>query len=151
FGPYYYQSYAQLGYPDETVAYLTDQLWYSDEDYLGELPTAEPAFDPQVMDDLETWLEDSSTDDHDPVTRADLGKHLISIYGKWDPWYAGRVAYGDALDTVQFAKEQGNHDTKLATLATLDRVQAFSHIKQWTGVDPVLWRLEQHRTTDAIA
>lgn len=150
YAPYYYQSYAQLGYPDSTVAYLADQLSYGEEDYLGELPTAEPMFDPRAMDDLETWLEDAGTDDHDPVTREDLGKHLMFIYGKWDPWFAGRVAYGDAGDTVQYVKDQGNHDTKLATLDAVDRVQAFSYIKHWTGVDPVLWRLEQYRT-DAVA
>jgi hypothetical protein len=149
YGPYYYQSYAQLGYPDDTVAYLTDQLWYSEDDYRGELPTTEPAFDPDAMDDVQEWLESPATDAYDPVTRADLGKHLMFIYGAWDPWFAGRVAIGDAGDTVTFIKAQGNHDTKLATLDAVDRVQAFSYIKHWTGVDPVLWRLEPR--TDATA
>jgi hypothetical protein len=150
YAPYYYQSYAQLGYPDGTVAYLTDQLWYGEIDYEGELPTAEPEFDPDAMDAVQKWLENRDTDEHDPVTRADLGKHLMFVYGSWDPWFAGRVAVGAAGDTITFIKAQGNHDTKLATLDPVDRVQAFSYIKHWTGVDPVLWRLERP-TADVTA
>ena len=56
--PYYYQSYAQLGYPDDTVAYLTNQMWYGEADYLGELPTAEPAYDSEAMHDIVDWVQD---------------------------------------------------------------------------------------------
>ncbi|HEX8115599.1 MAG TPA: hypothetical protein VF516_48070, partial [Kofleriaceae bacterium] len=150
YAPYYYQSYWQLGIPDYTVPYLTDQMWYGDVDYLGELPTAEPAFDPDAMDDLQEWLESADTDEHDKVTRADLGKHLMFIYGRWDPWFAGRVAVGDAGDTVTFIKSHGNHYTKLFTLDAGDQAQAFAYIHRWTGVEPLLSRL-QHPTTSGSA
>ncbi len=150
YAPYYYQSYWQLGIPDYSVPYLTDQMWYSDVDYLGELPTAEPVFDHTAMDNLENWLETPDTDEYDPVTRQDLGKHLMFIYGLWDPWYAGAVAVGAAGDTVTFKQPKGNHETKLATLDPTFQAPAFAHIRRWTGVEPLLSRL-QRPTTGASA
>ncbi len=149
YAPYYYQSYWQLGIPDYTVSYLTDQMWYGDDDYLGELPTAEPAFDPAAMDDLQEWLQSSDTDDHDPVTRADLGKHLMFIYGRWDPWFAGRVAVGAADDAPTYIKPNGNHYTKLFTLDASEQAEAFAKIRRWTGVEPLLSRLQHPAASDS--
>jgi hypothetical protein len=143
YAPYYYQSYSQLGYPDYTVSYLTDQMWYGEIDYLGELPTSEPAFDPGAMDRLQQWLEDPDTDEHDPVTRKDLGKHILFLYGDWDPWFAGRVVTGAALDTPPLIQPRGNHFTQLATMDRSFQFQAFAYIQRWTGVEPLLWRLER--------
>ena len=143
--PYYYQSYSQLGYPDYTMSYLSDQMWYGEGDYLGELPTAEPAFDPSAMDQLQTWLQDKETDEHDPVTRKDLGKHLLFIYGDWDPWFAGRVVTGDAVDSPTLVQSRGNHFTQLTTMDGGNQSEAFAYIQRWTGVEPLLWRL-QHQT-----
>lgn len=150
YAPYYYQSYAQLGYPDDTVSYLTDQMSYDDTDYLGELPTTEPVFDPSAMDRLQEWLENPDTDEYDPVTHKDLGKHLMFIYGLWDPWYAGRVAVGAAGDTVTFRQPMGNHETKLATLDPAYQAQAFAYIRRWTDREPLLSRL-QHASTSTSA
>jgi len=149
YGPYYYQTYAQLGYPDYSVAYLTGQLWYGDDDYIGEFPTVAPEFDPAAMNRVQDWLEISDTDDHDPRTGRDLGKHLMFIYGGWDPWFAGRVVTGTAGDTVTFVEGKGNHETKLATLDEADRVQALAYIQRWTGVEPVFWRLDPLSTPAA--
>lgn len=149
YAPYYYQSYWQLGIPDYSVPYLKD-LWYGDGDYLGELPTTEPAFDPGAMDRLQEWLQDPETDEHDKVTRMDLGKHLMFIYGRWDPWFGGRVATGLAGDAPTFIKAKGNHNTKLFTLDPADQAQAFAYIHRWTGVEPLLSRL-QHASTSASA
>jgi hypothetical protein len=140
--PYYYQSYSQLGYPDYTTSYLTDQMWYSDVDYDGKLPTPEPAFDPGAMDRLQTWLEDKETDEHDPVTREDLGKHLLFLYGNWDPWFAGQVVYGDAnKDSWTLTQKRGNHFTQLGNMDRTLQSEAFAYIQRWTGVEPLLWRL----------
>lgn len=146
YAPYYFQSYWQLGVPDYSTSYLTD-LWYGDHDYEGELPCAEPAFDPAPMDRLQEWLQDPATDEHDKVTRADLGKHLMFIYGRWDPWFGGRVATGLAGDSPTFIKAKGNHNTKLFTLDPADQAQAFSYIHRWTGVEPLLSRLQRASTS----
>jgi hypothetical protein len=149
YAPYYYQSYSQLGYPDYAVSYLTDQMWYGEVDYLGELPTTEPAFDSGAMDQLQQWLEDRDTDEHDRVTREDLGKHLLFLYGDWDPWFAGRVASGAAEDSPTLIQPRGNHFTQLATMNRSFQFQAFAYIQRWTGVEPLLWRLE--RQTPSVA
>lgn len=139
--PYYYQTYSQLGYPDYAVAYLSGQLWYDDDDYAGEFPSAEPLYDPSTMNHVQDWLQDVKQDEW--RGDSDLGKHLMFIYGAWDPWFAGRVVTGPAGDTHTFVAWQGSHMTKLATLDPTDRVPAFSYIQRWTGVEPVLWRLDR--------
>jgi PS-10 peptidase S37 len=140
--PYYYQSYSQLGYPDYTMSYLSDQMWYGEVDYLGELPTAEPAFDSSAVDRLQTWLEDKETDEHDPVTRKDLGKHLLFLYGNWDPWFAGQIVTGEAVDSPTLVQRRGNHFTQLANMDRAFQSEAFAYIQRWTGVEPLLWRLQ---------
>jgi hypothetical protein len=143
YAPYYYQSYAQLGYPADAVSYLTKWMWYDEFDYLGELPTTEPAFDPGAMDRLQMWLQTKETDEHDPVTRKGLGKHLLFLYGDWDPWFAGRVVTGEAEDSGTLIQPRGNHFTQLATMNRSFQTQAFAYIQRWTGVEPLLWRLER--------
>lgn len=143
YAPYYYQSYAQLGYPDDAVSYLTDWMWYGEVDYLGELPTSEPTFDSVPMERLQHWLEDKETDEYDPVTRKRLGKHMLFLYGDWDPWFAGRVVYADARDSQTLVQPRGNHFTQLATMDRSNQTQAFAYIQRWTGVEPLLWRLER--------
>jgi hypothetical protein len=140
--PYYYQSYSQLGYPDYSMSYLSDQMWYGEVDYLGELPTTEPTFDSSAMDQLQTWLQDPETDEHDLVTRKDLGKHILFIYGDWDPWFAGRVVTGDAQDVPPLIQRHGNHFTQLTTMDQSLQIQAFTYVKAWTGVEPLLWRVQ---------
>ncbi|HEX3761283.1 MAG TPA: S28 family serine protease [Kofleriaceae bacterium] len=141
--PYYYQTYTQLGYPDYSVPYLTGELWYDDDDYTGEFPATEPAYDSTSVNRVQDWLQDASNEDKDPVTHKSVGKHLMFIYGAWDPWFAGRVGTGEAGDTHTYVNWQGSHMTKLATLDAADRVQAFSNIQRWSGVEPVLWRLDR--------
>jgi hypothetical protein len=102
------------------------------------------------MDRLQEWLQDPETDEHDKATRMDLGKHLMFIYGRWDPWFGGRVATGLAGDAPTFIKAKGNHNTKLFTLDPADQAQAFAYIHRWTGVEPLLSRL-QHASTSASA
>ncbi|HEX3476608.1 MAG TPA: S28 family serine protease [Kofleriaceae bacterium] len=140
--PYYYQSYSQLGFPDYSMSYLSDQMWYGEVDYLGELPTPEPAFDSSAMDRLQTWLQDPETDEHDRVTRKDLGKHILFLYGDWDPWFAGRVVTGEAQDVPPLIQPRGNHFTQLTTMDRAYQTEAFAYIQRWTGVEPLLWRVQ---------
>jgi hypothetical protein len=127
FAPYYYQAYAQLGFPDYGAAYLAPYLRYSDADYIGEMPTPhEPTYDDESMRRI--------------VSVAGDGDRLLFIYGEWDPWTAGKFPIGDAHDSKVYTQTRGNHRSNIAGLDMDDREDAFSRLRRWTGVDPQLTR-----------
>lgn len=138
FEPYVYQSYSQLGYPDGSVSYLAPDMMYSEADYLGELPTNEPAYDSDAMRDIDDWVEHH-------------GDRLLFIYGDWDPWFAGRFVLGDATNSQAFIQHEGTHRAQIKGLDPFKRDPALAMIKEWTGVEPVLARLQQRRAGGAIA
>ena len=123
FEAYVYQAYAQLGYPDDGTDYLTPYLQYSDADYLGQLPTAVPAYDADAMRDIDSFVE------HD-------GDRLVFIYGEWDPWTGGKFSLGDAVDSGLFVQAEGTHGSKITGLAAADRATVFAKLNAWTGVAP---------------
>jgi hypothetical protein len=124
FESYVYQSYAQLGFPDAGVAYLAPFLWYTEEDYEGELPTEEPEYDSTVMRDIDDFVEHR-------------GEHLLFIYGQWDPWTGGRFVLGTATDSELFIQPEGTHGARIANLEPSDRDRAFAMLEAWTGVAPI--------------
>lgn len=128
FEPYYYQAYAQLGYPDTYVPYLAANLQFHDADYAGALPNGvEPAYDGgTAMHDVDAWLRAS-------------GAHFQFVYGQWDPWIGGAFTLGNATDAAIGVVAEGTHDSaQLATLAAADRDAALARLQAWTGVTPVL-------------
>jgi hypothetical protein len=126
---YYYQSYAQLGYPDYTVPYLTPYLQYTEEDYQGELPTAEPDYDPNAMFDILDFIDKS-------------GDRLLFVYGEWDPWVKGKVVLGQAVDSQVFTVAEGTHAASIRALPSGKSDAAAAMLESWTGVKPRLswWR-----------
>jgi len=136
FEAYYYQAHAELGYPDGGAEYLAPFLRFTDDDYLREMPTAEPAYDSAVMRDIDEYVEHR-------------GAHLLFIYGEWDPWTAGRFSLGDASDAVMLFQPQGTHGSRIAGLAMSDRDVALARLQAWTGVPPMLSRL--HTVVSEVA
>jgi len=127
---YYYQSYAQLGYPDYSTPYLAPYLRYNDADYAGELPTmVEPPYDSIPMRDVVNFLEVN-------------GDRLLLVYGQWDPWTAGRFPLGEAADSRDFVQPEGTHASHLTKLKQDDCKAALAMIESWTGVKPkaTWWR-----------
>ncbi|HMG52616.1 MAG TPA: S28 family serine protease, partial [Kofleriaceae bacterium] len=133
--PYVYQTYTQLGYPDDSVAYLARDLVYTEADYLGELPTAEPPYDDNAMRDIQDWVDND-------------GSRLMLIYGEWDPWFAGRLALSDAADSETFILHEGTHKAQLRALEPFKRDPALAMLARWTGVDPVVQRPPLRRADD---
>jgi PS-10 peptidase S37 len=126
FEAYYYQAYAQLGFPDSIPAYLKPFLLYTDRDYDASLPTALPAYDEGVaMNDIASWVKTE-------------GAQLLFVYGQWDPWTGGKFDLGAATDSALFVQAQGTHGSRIARLAAADRSAAFAKLEAWTGVAPVL-------------
>lgn len=127
FEAYFYQSYAQLGFPDVVPEYLAPFLLYSEEDYEHELPTLEPNHDDEVMHDIYGFVEHH-------------GEHLLFIYGEWDPWSGGKFGIGEAIDTELLTQPQGTHGARIANLEASDRKVAFAKLEDWTGVAPIVPR-----------
>jgi hypothetical protein len=128
--PYYYQSYAELGYPDYGGSYLEPFRAFHDPDYVNELPTpSEPVFDSQAMQDVDSY-----------VSRH--GNRLLFIYGELDPWTAGKFALGDATDSAVLVQPNGKHDSSIYGLDPDDRDEALAKLKSWTGVTPNLDRVK---------
>jgi PS-10 peptidase S37 len=126
FDAYYYQAYAQLGFPDSVPAYLKPFLLYTDRDYDAALPTALPAYDNgAAMTDIDTWVKTE-------------GDRLLFVYGQWDPWTGGKFDLGGATDSALFVQAQGTHGSRIARLASTDRSAAFAKLEAWTGVTPTL-------------
>jgi hypothetical protein len=131
FEAYYYQAYAQLGYPAGGAAYLDAYEQYTDADYLGILPTAPPAYDGgTAMHDVDSYIQTS-------------GAHLMFVYGQWDPWTGGAYALGAATDAAKYVQAEGTHGSHLTQLAAADRDAAFTRLGSWTGVTPASAKMTQ--------
>lgn len=126
FEAYYYQAYAELGFPDSIPAYLEPHLTFGDPDYYGALPTTLPAYDNAIaMHDIETFVKER-------------GNRLLFVYGEWDPWTGGTFELGNASDSLRLVQAQGSHGSRLGRLSSSDRSAAFAKIEAWTGVAPAL-------------
>ncbi|HEU0037476.1 MAG TPA: S28 family serine protease [Kofleriaceae bacterium] len=125
FEAYYYQAYAQLGYPDGNATYLDAFLMYTDADYEAALPTPDPpAYDGGVaMHDVEGYIQNEGT-------------RLLFIYGEWDPWTGGQYELGNATDSLKLIQAQGSHGSRINRLAPADRDAAYGKLAAWTGVTP---------------
>jgi PS-10 peptidase S37 len=127
FEAYFYQSYAELGFPDGGTEYLAPYLRYTEEDYADELPVPEPVYDSNAMRDIDDFVEHR-------------GDRLLFVYGEWDPWTGGKFALGNATDSALLTQPRGTHWAKIVNLEIADREQAFIKLKDWTGVTPMISR-----------
>jgi hypothetical protein len=126
FDAYYYQAYNQLGYPAGGAMYLDPYLQYTDADYLGALPTAQPPYDDgAAMIDVDRFVQEQ-------------GDRLLFVYGQWDPWTGGQFTLGNAKDSLLLVQAEGTHSSRISRLADADREAAFAKLEDWTGIKPVL-------------
>jgi hypothetical protein len=125
FEAYYYQSYAQLAYPDDGTTYLKPYYRYTDADFLGALPNgvAPPYDGGAAMHDIDNFVQSS-------------GDRLLFVYGQWDPWSGGRFSLGNATDSLELVQAMGTHSSKITHLADADEQAAFAKLLAWTGVTP---------------
>jgi hypothetical protein len=129
FEAFYYQVYAQLGYPDGGDAYLRPYFIYTDADYANALPTAQPSYDGgAAMHDIDDYVQHA-------------GDRLLFIYGQWDPWFAGQFALGSATDSLLLVEAQGTHNSRIGGLAASDQAAALDRLAAWTGVTPTASRV----------
>ncbi|MCE9580646.1 MAG: peptidase [Deltaproteobacteria bacterium] len=126
FEPYYFQAAWQLGFPVGDDAFLQPYLIYGAADYAGITPlgVAIPAYDPTVMQDIDTWVRTE-------------GDRILFIYGEFDPWTGGAFDLGTNPGLARFVAPEGNHGSGLLQLSPADRATAYATLTEWTGVTPV--------------
>jgi len=123
FEAYYYQSEAQLGYPEPRIDYLMSYKQYGEEDYANQLPAPEPTYDRTAMTNISDVLDQT-------------GDRLLFIYGQWDPWTGGKFPLGDATESDVLTQPEGTHGARIESLDPADRDEAFAMLEAWTGVTP---------------
>ena len=123
FEAYYYQALTELGYPSVPYAHLADLMQFDYEIGLALLAPdgVTPTYDPEAMRDIADWL-------------ASKGERIILIYGARDPWSAGAMVLGDAIDSYSFLAPAASHDARLGDLMTEDSDRVIALLRAWTGV-----------------
>ena len=117
---YDYQAYTQLGFPlsypaghlqrmvdlGYLSAYRKNQL-EQDSDLFGDYPwVSSPTFDPQPMLEVDAWLRSDAKD-------------IIAVYGKFDPWSAGKITVNTAKNSRVYVAN-ASHSAFLTDLNDAD-------------------------------
>lgn len=124
FEPYYYQAYAELGYPTTEDPHLEGLLQFGPDDYVGTDPPEIPEYDPAEVDSAADWVREE-------------GEELLFLYGEYDPWTAGAFELGANEGATRFTVAEGTHQSGLLDLPDDERAAAFALLEQWTGVSPL--------------
>lgn len=123
YGPYYYQSAAELGYPDVSHAHIDDLLTVDPSDLGPLLPSPEvPTYEPSVVEAATAWLSAE-------------GSALMLVYGEQDPWTVRALELDGAADSFSFLAPGANHGAQIAQLTDEDRALAYDALSRWTGVE----------------
>lgn len=135
--PYYHQSATQLGYPISDESYLVGLMYPGEDTARAYIPASIPTPDYDegaAMHDVQSWLATS-------------GARIMLIYGQNDPWSAGAVDIGDAVDSFKYIAPGGNHGSSLANLASEDQSAAVATVMRWAGVATHVTTFEMHERT----
>jgi hypothetical protein len=122
--PYYYQAYAELGYPSTEDPHLEGLLQFGPDDYLGTDPPEIPEYDPTEVESAADWVRDEADE-------------LIFLYGEYDPWTAGAFDLGSNQGATRFTVPAGTHQSGLLDLPAVERVAALALLEGWTGAAPM--------------
>jgi PS-10 peptidase S37 len=122
YGPYFYQSAVELGFPLIDESAVADLLMFPMSDVASVYAPAgvSTAFDATAMTDVRDWIASS-------------GETLMFLYGTSDPWTAARVDLGDAEDSYVFDLIGGNHGTRIDLLPEAQRLEATAIVRRWVG------------------
>lgn len=123
YGPYFYQSAYQLGYPEIPDDDFEDLLTIDPDDLAPFIPAdTMPIYDGAAVLAATDWLSTSS-------------ERLMLIYGDADPWTAGALELDGATDSFSYLSPGQNHGASIVTLPTEDLSEALDTIERWSGVE----------------
>lgn len=126
FAPFFYQVYAELGYPEIPVDHLAGlidpQFKNYEEGYLPE-GAVEPAYDNATNAGAVQWVQDEAAE-------------VIFVYGEYDPWTGGAVDVTAAGDVWAFTAPGGSHHSVIYHLEAADQAFILDRLEQWTAVAP---------------
>ena len=124
--PYYYQSVAQLNWPDGVTGttWIKGLLRYPEASAAtATVPDAiEPKHDPQAMLDVDHWVKTAA-------------ERILFVYGENDPWSAEPFIGGPGTkDCHWYVVPGGNHGANLAGLPKAERAEATAQVRAWAGI-----------------
>jgi len=120
FQPYYFQSMVELGYPSSPSSHLSDLLEHPPAG--SYLPNTEMIYDSYPMADILSWIFQN-------------GSKIMLIYGEYDPWTAGRIPLGNAIDSFSFVAAKTNHGADINSLDEVQREEARSILRRWFDIE----------------
>lgn len=82
---------------------------------------AAPAFDPQAMRDVDTFLRERA-------------EHVLGVYGAWDPWTAGIITVDEANDSTVIVVPEVGHGAQIAMLPRARQDEALARLHAWVGI-----------------
>lgn len=124
--PYSYQVANELGsqaIDDSNLATVTATIDYS---LLPNLPFdpapwgEDPPYDPQAMRAVDAFLRTGA-------------RHVLGVYGAWDPWTGGRPTLDLANDNALYTVDGHGHDAQLSFLPEDQQAQALTLLQTWMG------------------
>lgn len=131
FDGYYYQAYAEVGFPQIPTDHLQGLINPGVDGYgTGLLPpgATPPLYDPTVVPDIVDWVNAS-------------GEDLLFIYGSEDPWTAGAIDLSAAVGDVRSFVAQGHqHGAAIEDLSAAEQAEVLAEIGTWTGAPPMARR-----------
>jgi len=126
FAPFFYQVYAELGYPDIPVDHLAGLIDPQFANYeQGFVPegAVEPTYNNTTNVGTCQWVRDE-------------GDQIIFIYGEYDPWTGGAIDLTGAGDVWSFTAAQGSHRAQIWQLEAADQMFVQDKLEEWTAVTP---------------
>lgn len=120
FEPYQVQACTEMGSGALDIENIEDLLQYMNEDLDGlGLPTGfEPVFNPDVMEDIHYWLENSGT-------------RIIALYGALDA-LAGTALHFQQSDNLIIIQDDAGHGVRIQDLDDPDAI--YSRVRMWLNL-----------------
>lgn len=123
--PYSYQVANELG--SQQIDYSYIEAAASQVDY-SVLPPSnwnppwgmDPIFDPNAMLAVDDYLRNEA-------------RHVLGIYGAWDPWTGGIITVDEANDSKTFIVPEIGHAAEMFMLPERQQVDALDRLNRWIG------------------